>query len=723
MRTTARNRASALAAASAVWAAPAAAQETTETSSYGERYESEEIVEFGNGSTIYSVNINTDINGEQVTIAGLSRYFVAYGQGEVEQAVPGSFSYMYQGVPVTVNGWSTPQLTDSWYEVIDVFTEDSYTSQVVDLTTVQTTSGDGPDAVVPIGSRGFCGDDGASGATNYGALDGAFAQCDYAEDYVTVAPGTVNANTHTTTVYRDIHYHFESIDDGYTDIYLVTPTASATASSGTMERTVATTTTVRTDSHATQLTGVIGNETLFDETLDGTIGSAGVQSALATLARPQGHAAGGAPAVVVWSAPVLTGSSEQLTASSSETESDTQSYEVVTVTETLGGAVNIGDLGVCTSTGTSGTTTGAAPTGSFAECQGGVSYVLSSGEANTNTHTTYVTETTVDTLVTENWLSTEAYRLTGTPVLVGQIHAAVRDALFDGAGGFARQHGDALAARGGLGFALWADVFTGKATRDGDSAGPGSAHSGDGVAGGASFHLSGIASLGVAVSYESTDSALAGLPESADLSHTQVGVAAELSPGAWRLVASAGRGWADIDTERGGDAIGGVARASYDAATWFATLEAGPEFGLGLVTLRPLAGLEWSKATLGEFAENGGIALAGGDDSASRLAATLGAQVSSRWNLPGGPGVGLWADVRGGQVLDGKGRSRAVVFADDPDDLLRVTSASEGGTYAEGRAGVSLFVAGGLGLHLGGEGRVGGGHDDWRASAGVSAAF
>ncbi len=289
-----------------------------------------------------------------------------------------------------------------------------------------------------------------------------------------------------------------------------------------------------------------------------------------------------------------------------------------------------------------------------------------------------MTETTVNTLVTENWLNTDAYRLTGTPVLVGQIHSAVRDALFDEASGFARQHSDALAARGGLGFALWADVFTGKATREGDSAGPGSRHSADGIAGGVSFRLSGIASLGVAVSHESTDSALAGLPESADLSHTQLGVAAELSPGIWRLAASAGRGWADVDTLRGNDALGGVSRASYDATTWFASAEAGPEFGFGPVTLRPLAGLDWSRVKLGTFTESGGLALAGDDDLASRLAATVGAQVDARLDLPAGPGLRLWADARGGQLLDGKGRSRAVVLADDQDEPLRVISASEG---------------------------------------------
>ena len=708
--------------AASLHAAPAAAQETTETFSYGERYDSVQIDEYGNGSTIYSVNINAEIGGEQITIAGLSRYFISYDQSEVEQAVPGTYGYMYQNVPVTVEAWSDPELAESGYEIIDVFTEDSYSFAIFDIVTVQSTSGDGPDAVVPVGNRGQCSNDGLSGSTNFANFDGAFAACEGAEDYLSIAPGTINVNTHATTIYQDIYYHFESVDDGYTDIYLVTPLATSTASSGTMATTVASTTVIRNDSYATQFTGVAGGETLFDETADGSLGDAGVQLALADLTRPLGRGFDGAPAVVVWSAPVLAGNEIELLSTSTQTETDTQTYEVVTVNQTLGGAVFIGDLGACTSTGTSGTTTGAAPTGSFAECEGGVSYVLGPGETNTNTHTTSVSETTVSTLVTEDWLTTEAYVLTGTPVFVGPIHSAVRDALFDGSGGFARQQVDALAARGGLGFALWADLFTGKATRDADAAGAGSEHATDGVAGGVSLRLSGIASLGVAVSHESVDSELTGLPERADLGHTQLGVAAELSPGAWRLAITVGRGWGNIDTERGSGAIGGVSRASYDASTWFATAEAGPEIGFGPVTLRPLAGLEWSRAELGAFAESGGIALAGGDDSTTRLAATLGAQVASRWNLPGGPGIGLWTDLRGGQVLDGKHRNRAVVFAADPDEALRVTSAGEAGTYAEARAGVSLFLAG-FGLHLGGEARTGSGDDDWRATVGVSAAF
>jgi outer membrane autotransporter protein len=220
-----------------------------------------------------------------------------------------------------------------------------------------------------------------------------------------------------------------------------------------------------------------------------------------------------------------------------------------------------------------------------------------------------------------------------------------------------------------------------------------------------------------------SDIALRGLPETADVSLTQVSLGAGVSPGIWQLRIVAGRSWGEVDTQRGGDAIGGVARASYDASIWFASAEAGPEFAMGAVSVRPIAGMDWSRVTLRSFRESGGIALTGGDDTEERMAATLGAQVEARWSLPRGPGLRLWADARGGQVFEGKERTRAVAFAANSGEGLRVTSASESGTYAEGRVGGSLFTGNGFGLHLRAEGRTGSGGNSWRATAGVSAAF
>jgi uncharacterized protein with beta-barrel porin domain len=703
-------------------AAPAVAEDT-QTSSYGERYDSVYINEYGNGSTTYSVNVNADLGGEQVTIAGLSRYFISYDPSEIAEAVPGTYGYMYQGVPVTVEAWSAPEHTDSWYDLIDVFVSDSYSFDIIGVTSIQTTSGDGPDALVPIGNRGFCYDDGVSGATNYDAFDGTFANCEGADDYLVVAPGSINTNVHSTTIYQDTYYHFESIDDAYTDFYTVRPLATTTASSGTMESTVATTTTIRNDTFATRMTGVVGGQALFDATVDGVIGDPGAQSALTALTAPRGQAVGGAPAVIAWSTPVLTGSNAERLSSSAQTTTDIQTYQVVTITQTQGAGVMIGDLGACTSTGTSGATTGASPTGSFATCEGGVAYVAAPDETNTNTHTTFMTETTVNSILTDDWLTTGTYTVTGTPTLIGQIHSAVRDALYEAGSGFARKQGDALMTRRGPGFSVWGDGFTGTAERDSDSVWGGSSYSPDGIAGGISFRMSEIASVGVALSHETGDSDLDQVPELADLTQTQLGVAAELSPGVWRVVMALSRGWAEIDTTRDNGSGGGVARADYDGATWLAAAEAGPEFRVGPVILRPFAGLEWSRATLDEFTEDGEIALSGDDDSASRTAALLGMQIGTFREMTAGKTIRLWADARIRQTIDGKERSREVSFADDPGELLEVRSAAEDGTYAQGRAGASLYTAAGLGFHLGVEGQAGDGENNWRATAGVSGAF
>ena len=583
--------------AALAWADPASAQEASETTSYGERSEYQEVYEYGGGSTIYSVNIQGVIGGELVDgVAAMSRYFVAFTQEEVEQAVSGGYSYMIQNVPVTITAWSTPQVSSSWYEVVDVLTETSTSSSVLTNVTTQFTSGDAPDALVPTGYRGTCNTDGTTGATNFGASDGQFAACDYADAYLEVAPGTINTNTHTTTVYVDQFYQFQSIDDAYMDIYVVTPLASATWSTGVLQTASHSTETIRSDSYVTRLTGVVGGTTLFDETFGAAFADAAVQEGIES-AQSRGYSVEGAPVVIAWSPPVLAASSEELLSTSTETETVTETSEIFTVTQTQGGAVSIGDRGTCTNAGVSGVTTGLTPTGSFADCDGGVVYVLSNGEVNTNSHITFVTASTTTTLTTEEWLNSETYLLTGVPVFIGQIHSAVRDSLYVASGTFARRHGDALANVSEPGFGLWATTFAGKTEIKSNSAGLGSSHSARGLAGGVNLGLSDVAVVGIAADYSTTDTDLAGLAETADVTHAQVGAAAEFSPGAWRLRAAAGRGWADTDSKRG------EATASYGASTWFASVEAGREFAVGPVTIRPLAALEWDRVTLGRFAE------------------------------------------------------------------------------------------------------------------------
>jgi hypothetical protein len=713
----------------------AMAQTTSETSSSGEVYTSESTSEVVTGSTLHSVQFQTEINGEtgDIPLTGLLRYFDQFGDAEIQQAaaaqLPADYVHMVGDVPVTIVSWSPAELTESNYEVIDTFTSETPFSTISTFVTTQVTSGDAPNNIVPTGSRSVCYSFGASGATNFEPFGGSFADCSGNEEFFEVVPGTINTNIHTTTIYTEGTHYFESIDDGYFNIYVLRPRESLSASSGTLATTSRSATTIRADSYETRIMGQLGETTLFDVSHAGAFGDAAVQAAIGEQSKPRGYALGGAPVVVTWSEPVRVAGREQMLSSSVDTETSTRSFETVTVTTThggmAGGEVLIGDQGACTDAGTGGVTNGDSPAGAFAACEGGVTYTPGVGETNTNTHTTQVTETAIATVTTENWLNSETYRLSGTPVAIGQIHAALRDVLYGG--DFGRRHADAMATALPRGserkFGLWALARTGRDTSDVDSAGPGSRRTTHGGSGGLSVMLSDTARVGFAIDYGKTDVALSGLAERGEARLTQIGVGADLSPNGWRIRLAMERGWGSIDTERGSPRMGGVSRANYDASTWSALAEAGPEFALGDAVIQPFVGIEWAKATLGDFTESGGIALEGSGDSASRVAASLGARGELQRRFADGSAFRLSASVRGARIVDGRGRDRGVTFVGAPGDLLSVASAREESAYAAGQIGAGYYTAGGLGFHLGADGAAGGSDRSWRVTGGVSIAF
>lgn len=210
----------------------ASAQTMTETSSSGDLYTNENTSEVVTGSTLHSVQFRTEINGEVGTIplTGLQRYFDAFGEAEIQQAaaaqLPADHVHMVGDVPVTIVSWSPAELTESSYEVIDSFTSETPYSAVSSFITTQLTSGDAPDNVVPTGYRADCFSFGANGATNFEPFGGSFADCSGGEDFFEVAAGTVNTNTHTTTVITEGIHYFESIDDGYFNSYVLRPRES-----------------------------------------------------------------------------------------------------------------------------------------------------------------------------------------------------------------------------------------------------------------------------------------------------------------------------------------------------------------------------------------------------------------------------------------------------------------------------------------------------------------
>lgn len=704
----------------ALTASPAAAQTVAETVSSGERSDTIFTSEIGQGSVTYTGAVHAEINGQPVDLALTlpSRFQFAYTPAEVAALLPSTYVQDVGGVAVTITGWSAPELTESFEELVGYFHSESHTSSILTETSIQLTSGDGPGAEVPTGFRGFCSDAGVSGETNFGAFDGSFANCEGAEFYQEVAPGTINRNSHSTTLYLEEFHTFEIFDYAYNDQYLIRPSASQSWSAGTLSQVEEIARTVRTDSYRTGYLGMLGETVLFEQSADGRADGAAAQALLADLSRPMAHQLAGAPVIVTWSDPRLVQSSEVLTSSSVDVSTTNASSSIVTVTTTLGQGsgetVLIGNRGNCTTTGTSDLA---------AQCDGGVAYSLATGELNTNTHTTQVSQDTIVTTTTENWLTAQTFALIGTATAIGQIHAAIADTLFDDGRSIATLQSAMLRGRSGLGFGLWVQGFTGGGSRDDRRGAPGWTSDREGLAGGASFALSGVATVGLSASHATSDIVLNGSGDNAEINQTQIALGAEFSPGIWQLQLAAGAGWSEIDTRRGTAALGGTSTASYDATTRFAAARAGPEFGLGPVSLRPYLGLDWTRAKIDGFTETGGIALLAPDETRSRTEVKLGAELAAEIDVPGGWGLRLEADAAGGSSTGDNARTRTVAFAATPANALMVTAARAPGSFAEGRLGATLQSPLGIALHLAGGGRLAAGNDDWQVSAGLSFRF
>lgn len=189
---------------------PAAAQTVTTTESYGEAYTYDYFSD-GRLNTTYLTRVTARV-GDVIL-----PFDQAFYRDIPDPSVQAAFATIRQTRIWTANGraevlvWRSPIIIDSYEELLDSFTETSETMETRVTTSVQRTSGDAPNAVVLFGFRDFCGDAGRSGNTNTAPFDGAFATCSAAEE-MTVEPGTVNVNTHTTTEYATVVREFTNTD-------------------------------------------------------------------------------------------------------------------------------------------------------------------------------------------------------------------------------------------------------------------------------------------------------------------------------------------------------------------------------------------------------------------------------------------------------------------------------------------------------------------------------
>lgn len=199
-----------LALAGAVLAAtPALAQ--TQTSSGSSGYmETWDYVYDGRRNDSYQTNVIGMIDGDVLFDLTFNR---ALHDPDVVNALADPLAT--RGVSIDgrpgVLTWGEIELLDFYEEFLDSFTDTSYSTVTSTITTVQVTSGDAPNNIAFVGDRGYCYTTGVSGETNFGDFDGFFADCDSAEE-LEVAAGTINTNTHVTTVVTNLETSFTNED-------------------------------------------------------------------------------------------------------------------------------------------------------------------------------------------------------------------------------------------------------------------------------------------------------------------------------------------------------------------------------------------------------------------------------------------------------------------------------------------------------------------------------
>ena len=199
----------ALAGVAFALAGPADAQTQTSSGSTG-YMENWDYVYDGRRNDSYQTNIIGTIDGDTIFDLTFNR---ALHDPDVVNGLAGPMATrgVNAGGTPGVLTWGLIEQLDFYEEFLDSFTDTSYSTVTSTYTTVQVTSGDAPNNIAFVGDRGYCYTMGVSGETNFGAFDGFFADCDTSEE-LEVAAGTINTNTHVTTVVTNLETSFTNED-------------------------------------------------------------------------------------------------------------------------------------------------------------------------------------------------------------------------------------------------------------------------------------------------------------------------------------------------------------------------------------------------------------------------------------------------------------------------------------------------------------------------------
>jgi uncharacterized protein with beta-barrel porin domain len=138
------------------------------------------------------------------------------------------------------------------------------------------------------------------------------------------------------------------------------------------------------------------------------------------------------------------------------------------------------------------------------------------------------------------------------------------------------------------------------------------------------------ATLGLSVDQSHSKIGITGLPQSAGLDLTQVGINGSYEAGAWTFSAAGVTGFATVGSDR--DTPSGPATASYHANLWGVIGEAAYYIPVGSARIVPKLGTDWTQTHASAYSEVGGIdAVMVPSATAERTRIFAGAEIGNTW--------------------------------------------------------------------------------------------
>jgi outer membrane autotransporter protein len=138
--------------------------------------------------------------------------------------------------------------------------------------------------------------------------------------------------------------------------------------------------------------------------------------------------------------------------------------------------------------------------------------------------------------------------------------------------------------------------------------------------------------VGLSVDQSHTKIDVTGLPQTAKLDLTQIGLNGVYETGPWAFSAAGIYGFANINSDR--DTGLGTASAAYDARLFGAVVEASYYHGLGAGRIVPKVGLDYLRTETDAFSEAGGFdPVSVPTQTAMRARAFIGAEIGHTWAM------------------------------------------------------------------------------------------